>query len=80
MASDIGAIREALQLLVEPGSVVEIRIPIRKGRVVSGYFDDLDAAARAAAEWSGRAHGVYFTLNPVNSACLARAADHLKDY
>src|SRR5688500_5297493 len=73
-------IRATLARLVAPGYVVEIRIPIHKGRVVSGYFDDLDLAAEAAASWNGRASGVYFTLNPVEPALLARAANRLKDY
>jgi hypothetical protein len=41
----------------------------------SGYFDykHVPEMAAAAAKYSGRAEGVYFTLNHVNPALLARA-------
>ena len=73
------AIREALAVLVEPGSVFEVRVP-RAGRAgtVSGYFSGFDAATKAAA-WSGKAAGVYFTINPVNPALLARAANRMQE-
>ncbi len=73
-------IRGGLQVLVEPGSTVELRVPIRPGRTISGYFDDLDAMAAAAAKLSGRHPGIYFTCNPVKPALLARASNRVEDY
>jgi hypothetical protein len=75
------AIRRALSLLVEPGSVVELRIPERGRRgIVSGYYDDLDALAKRADFLSGTVTSVCITLNPVNRALLARAANRTKEY
>jgi hypothetical protein len=72
-------IRRALGVLLEPGSVTELRVP-HAGRegTVSGYFSDHDALAREAARWSGKAPGVYVTLNPVLPALLARAANRVR--
>lgn len=69
-----------LAVLVEPGSTVELRVPMRPGRTISGYFDDLDAMAQVAARLSGHHPGIYFTCNPVNPALLARAANRITDY
>lgn len=76
MRADDDEIRRALALLVEPGAVVELRVPTTRG-VASGYFDSLDALARTAARWSGRAAGVYVTLNPCAPALLARAVNRV---
>ena len=66
--ADLEYIRRALAVLVEPDATFELRVPkAPRAGTVSGYFDDLAAAAKAAA-WSGKAPGVYFTINPVNSA------------
>src|SRR5205085_2881850 len=45
-----------------------------------GYFDDLTKLARAAVNYDGRAEGIYFTLNPVNPALLARTNNRVKEY
>src|SRR5208337_4433324 len=72
-----------LRLVVEPGSVVELRVlgcvnsPQYPAFTVSGYFDDLDLLARAAMEWTGKVEGCYVTINPVNRALLARAANRV---
>lgn len=71
--SDRDEIKRTLSLLVEPGSVVELRCPKTEKRVVSGYFNDLDKLTKAASYWSGRAEAVYLTLNPVLPDLLARA-------
>ncbi len=74
-------IRKALDVVLEPGSVAELRVPnTGNTKTVSGYFDDYDELAEAAAEWSGRAPGVYITLNPVLPALLARRANRAKGY
>ncbi len=74
-------IRQALSLLIQPGDVHELRIltnDYRHGNV-SGYFNDLDQMAEAAARWDGKAPGIYFTLNPVNPALLARYHNRLQE-
>jgi hypothetical protein len=69
-------IARSLRVFVRPGEVVEVRIPRRRG-AASGYFDDLQELARAAAGRQGSA-GIYFVLNPVNPALLARACNRVK--
>ncbi|MCO6438168.1 MAG: DUF3987 domain-containing protein [Phycisphaerae bacterium] len=82
-------IRRHLELLAEPGGVFEIRAPgcreHRGGRyafTASGYFtaDGMDAAVAAVAELdrSAIAPGIYVTLNPVDTALLARATNRIK--
>jgi hypothetical protein len=76
-----GEIYQALSLLIKPDSVVELRIP-KAGRfgTVSGYYNDLRKLAQHAAYWSGKAPAVYFTINPVQDALLARSANRYKQY
>lgn len=81
--ADSSAILGALDLLTEPGQVVELRIigADRKGnRTDSGYFDDMQRLAQVATTYSGRAAAVYITLNPINPALLARSANRVTDY
>jgi hypothetical protein len=75
---DADECRRALDILHDPGTVFEIRIPktARHG-VVSGYFDDPQKAVRAVATLSGRVPGIYTTSNPVNPDLLARTDNHL---
>jgi DNA-directed RNA polymerase specialized sigma24 family protein len=77
-----------LRLLHEPGKVFEVRIPRCHDRpgstfvsVASGYFDDVDAAAKsiAALDAQGRCEGIYVTLNPCNPALLARSTNRVKE-
>jgi hypothetical protein len=73
---DMEAVRRSCALLLGP--VAELRIPKCPGRrTVSGYFDDADKLAKDAAEMSGKAAGVYLTLNPVVPDLLARAKNRL---
>lgn len=75
------AIEKALALLTESGQVVEVRIVNvdgRKGRVDSGYFNDFAQLVRMVTRYNRRAEGIYITLNPVNPALLARAANRIK--
>ncbi len=74
-------IRRALSLLALPG-VFEIRAPktrqnSRYESTAAGYFDNPDDAVKAVAKLAGRAPGIYVTLNPVDPALLARAANRL---
>lgn len=68
------------RLLMVPGDVHEVRIP-KAGRLgtVSGYFENIEKLADAVMAIDGKVPGVYLTLNPVNPALLARAANRLKD-
>ena len=69
--------------LFRKGDVVELRIPNagREGTIV-GYFDDFNLLAETILEYSGKDNipAVYYTLNPVNPAYLARAANRAKPY
>lgn len=83
--------RGVYELFFAPGEVCEIRaIGVHganrgwEGRVgpagiVSGYFDNADDFGRCAGILdAAAARGTYFTLNPVNPALIARAANRLK--
>jgi hypothetical protein len=83
--NDRDEIRRTLQRIAGPawerGDVVELRaLNAQSGGTVVGYFDagHLDQFVEAAAEISGKAAGVYITLNPVKRDCLARAANRIK--
>jgi hypothetical protein len=76
---------KALSVVIDDGQAFEIRIlsPRYKGRrwsprVLYGYFDD-PAAVVAAIQQAGLegAKGVYFTLNPIDPALLARGHNRL---
>jgi hypothetical protein len=73
----LSSISEALAVLLEPNSVVELRAPNAQGRTLSGYFNDRSLFAKAACAISGKAPGVYVTLNPVRAALLARAVNRV---
>jgi hypothetical protein len=76
-------LRRAAEMLMEPGSVHELRIP-KAGRekTISGYFDDPLQLAKCAAELdgSGKYAGIYITLNPCNPALLARCCNRVQPY
>lgn len=67
--------------LLAPTGIIELRAP--KARLgsrlgtASGYFDNYDAAIKAAIALSGKAPAVYLTLNQPNPALLGRAANRL---
>src|SRR5215207_8457654 len=70
-------IRRAVEVLFEPGAVVEVRA--FKGReTISGYFDDHAMLAREAGKLEDRGYSVYLTLNEVNPALLARASNRAR--
>ena len=78
--TDTAMIQHTASVFFQPGTVAELRIlnTPRQG-TVSGYFDSSPPFVQAAEHWSGKAPGVYATLNPCNPALLARAANRLKD-
>ena len=73
-------VREALDLLIEPGSVAELRAIGADGRISSGYFDGPSRMATAAEvlDATGEFSGIYLTLNPVNPALLSRRANRVQ--
>lgn len=77
-------ILHTLRLFAEPAQVVELRAlgvstrEYRRPHTVSGYYDDLEALARDAIKVAPSARGTYFTLNPLNPALLARAANRVR--
>lgn len=70
--------RRFLEVLWQAGDVREVRIPQHNqwGHTASGYFDSPDLLAQAITRWDGIAN-IYVTLNPVNPALLARAANRI---
>jgi hypothetical protein len=66
----------ALNPLLRSGQVAEIRIPSSSG-TASGYFDDPEKLYAAAQALDGKVPGIYFTLNPVKPALLARCANRM---
>jgi len=82
-ANIVTDIRAALAVLTEPGQVVELRVigvDGRANRTDSGYFDDMDALAKVAARYDGRAAAIYITLHPVMPALRARAANRMQEW
>src|SRR5690349_2621793 len=79
--ADITEIKRGISLLFTPRDVVEVRIPKTRAGVVSGYFDDHDALAKAIfqADVNYRAAGVYYVLNRIDPALLGRACNRLKE-
>lgn len=77
------AIKEALAVMADPGQILEVRligVDGRKNRVDSGYFDDFEQLARVIPSYTSRAEGIYITLNQINPALLARAANRIKTW
>ncbi len=67
--ADVTEIKRALDVLFQPGDVVELRALDVGGKVHAGYFSDLDLATEAA-RLSGQAAGVYVILNHINPDLL----------
>jgi hypothetical protein len=70
-------IRRAVEILSEPGGVVELRA-FKDRAVESGYFDETRTLSREAAKLDERGFAVYLTANPANPALLSRAANRIK--
>jgi len=81
-ASKAAYIEQCLQALLPPDQVVEVRILGIQGRkrTDSGYFNNVSALAKAVVAYDGKAEGIYFTLNPVNPALIARANNRIREY
>ena len=83
LSSNLQEITATLHALFDVGQVVELRVisPPRYGSkplIQSGYFNDLDLLASAAAASSDSgAHGVYITPNRRNPALFSRSPNKL---
>lgn len=77
-------IARTARLLLPPGSVREVRAlevstpDFRQPHTEAGYFDDPEALTKDVMRLYPCAKCIYITLNPVNSALMARAANRLK--
>jgi len=80
LSADFDEIQRAVSLFLDGGGIVELRVPNTREGTLSGYFSDSVALARAAQAASGKAAGVYVTLNPVAPDLLARADNRVKGY
>jgi hypothetical protein len=83
LQADTDEIARAIGLLFDPDTVVELRaLKAPKAGTVSGYFDGehREELIQAATEWSGKAQGVYVTLNPVHPDLLARASNRARRF
>jgi hypothetical protein len=78
--ADRDEIIRALRVFVEPGSVVELRVPHSRQGTMSGCFNDLDALATAAVRLNGTAPGIFLTMNPVDPALLDRARNRVEPH
>ena len=85
-SKSVNTITEFLKILYEPECVFEIRTPKTADRAgatffytLSGYFNDISAAASAISELDAqhRTPGIYCTLNPVDPALIARANNRI---
>jgi hypothetical protein len=72
----------ALSVLYRPEHVVELRAPCypRGSATTAGYFDDAIALAENALDLSGKASGVYVTLNEIDPALLARVSNRVEQW
>jgi hypothetical protein len=78
-------VRRTLEVMVESGSIWEVRAPgalfrgdHRRPGTISGYFDHIEACVSEIKKLV-KAKGIYITLNPIHRALLARRANRL-DY
>jgi hypothetical protein len=69
-------IDRAVGTLFEANAVVEIRA-FKEQHTLTGYFDEYEVLAEEAASLDGWGYAVYVTLNEVNPALLARAANRM---
>lgn len=85
VVSQVPAVERAISILHADSECFEVRalkVPGYRGSTFTsaGYFNDREKAAHGACVVSDRgAGGLYFTLNPVNEALLARANNRMKD-
>lgn len=79
MDETTGKILPVIGVLFEPGDVVELRA-FKDRTITSGYFDNFEELAEQAAKLDSKGFAVYVTLNPTESALLARAHNRVKTH
>jgi putative DNA primase/helicase len=83
MGNSLGAVLEqillAIRIFFVAGALVELRVfKAGKWGTISGYFTNFQQLAEAVRECDGKGPGVYWVLNPIDPALLARSANRLK--
>ena len=69
---DEAEIRKAISLMKYKGELFEIRILRNDGKIVSGYFNDVDIFINALKKQQLKGANVYITLNEPDKACFSR--------
>jgi hypothetical protein len=82
LRADAAEVKRTIELLFTPGTVVEGRMLKTTFGTMSGSFDDRAAlvAAICEAERQFQPPGIYWTLNPIDPALLARARNRWEKY
>lgn len=77
----LAEIKRGLSLLFSPGDVIEARILKTKAGTVSGYFNDFEVMSQEIFEADRQylPYGIYYTLNQINPALLARACNRMRE-
>lgn len=70
----------ALETLVRPNILVEMRVLGTRTGTISGYYDQLPKMALDAVQLDGLASGIYMTLNPVDTRLKARSHNNFVKY
>lgn len=68
---------KALNVIRQPGEVVEVRMLDRSGRIFSGFFDGWDRLEQEVKKYDGK-DNIYITLNPCDKALLARSNNRIR--
>lgn len=74
-------VKASAEALFDEGQVTELRVIMQNGYIHSGYYDNFEALAEAAAHWDRNTttQGIYWTLNPVHPDCLHRAKNKMRE-
>ena len=73
--------RQTYNLLFGAGTCVEIRCVKMWGRdALSGYYENADAFAEGASQFSGAAEGVYFTAQSLKPELATRCKNNIEMY
>ena len=73
------AVLQALNELIPEGSVIEVRILGTSMGTLSGYFNNHQKLIEAISPHDGN-YNIFFTINPVNPALIARSTNRLTPY
>lgn len=67
-----------MSMLAEPGHTYELWIKKTQGQYLGGYYsyDQIDTLVAKAMQFSGKAFGVYWSINPVDPEHADDEADH----